>query len=151
MKVINAGVSGDTTRGGKSRVGWAIGGDKPDVAIVQLGGNDMLRGFTPNETRTNMDAILSQLKAAKITTVVAGMRAAPNLGPEYVEAFEGLYVTLAKKHGATLYPFFLEGVALDPELNQADGIHPNARGVAEIVRRFLPTILEVLESVKPAN
>ena len=138
-KVINAGVSGDTTRGGRSRLGWALA-DKPDIVVVQLGGNDMLRGIDPKSTRENLDAILKELGDKGVVAIIAGMRAAPNLGPKYVAAFDAIYPALAKKHGVTLYPFFLDGVAMDPALNQSDGIHPNAKGVDELVRRFLPTM-----------
>lgn len=142
-KVINAGVSGDTTQGGKSRLTWALA-DEPDVVVVELGANDMLRGLDPVQAKKNLDAIVTELRKRKISVILAGMRATPNLGPKYVETFDGLYPELAKKHDAELYPFFLEGVAMKPKLNQADGLHPNAQGVDEIVRRFLPVMKKVL-------
>jgi acyl-CoA thioesterase-1 len=139
-QVLDAGVSGDTTAGGLSRLDWALA-DKPDLVILELGANDMLRGTDPAETRANLDAMLAKLKAAKVGVLLAGMRAAPNLGAEYATAFEGIYRDLAAKYDVPLYPFFLEGVAADPTLNQPDGIHPNEAGVAEIVRRILPQVL----------
>lgn len=143
VRVINAGVSGDTTQGGLNRLSWALS-DKPDLVIVELGANDMLRGLDPGQTRKNLDAILRRLKKAKHRVILAGMRAAPNLGPRYVRAFDGLFPQLAKKHDVAIYPFFLEGVALKPMLNQPDGMHPNARGVGVIVKRILPTVKKAL-------
>jgi len=139
--VIDGGVSGDTTAGGLSRLDWALA-DKPDLVIVELGANDMLRGIDPAETRANLDAMLAKLKAAKTRVLLAGMRAAPNLGADYAGTFEAIYRDLAAKYGVALYPFFLEGVAADPSLNQPDGMHPNEAGVAEIVRRILPHVLD---------
>jgi acyl-CoA thioesterase-1 len=139
-EVIDAGVSGDTTAGGLSRLDWALA-DNPDLVIVELGANDMLRGTDPAETRANLDAMLARLKATKARVLLAGMRAAPNLGADYAAAFESIYRDLAAKYDVPLYPFFLEGVAADPKLNQPDGMHPNEAGVAEIVRRILPHVL----------
>jgi acyl-CoA thioesterase-1 len=138
--VIDAGVSGDTTAGGLARIDWALA-DAPDLVILELGANDMLRGLDPAETRANLDAMLAKLRAAGARVLLAGMRAAPNLGPDYGDAFERTYAELAEKYEVSLYPFFLEGVATDPKLNLADGMHPNAAGVAEIVRRILPHVL----------
>lgn len=139
-EVIDAGVSGDTSAGGLARLEWALA-DRPDLVILELGANDMLRGIDPAETRANLDRILSRLRAAEARVLLAGMRAAPNLGSDYGGQFERIYPDLAAKHGVPLYPFFLEGVAADPNLNLADGLHPNAAGVAEIVRRILPHVL----------
>ncbi len=139
-EVFDAGVSGDTSAGGLARLEWALA-DRPDLVILELGANDMLRGVDPAETRANLDAILSRLRAAEARVLLAGMRAAPNLGADYGGDFERIYPDLAAKHGVPLYPFFLEGVAADPSLTLADGLHPNAAGVAEIVRRILPHVL----------
>jgi acyl-CoA thioesterase-1 len=149
-KVINAGVSGDTTAGGRARLdwslaGWAAGAGR-QLVILELGANDMLRGIEPVETRNNLDAMLSRLQASGATVLLAGMRAAPNLGPDYRAAFDAIFPELAEKHGVALYPFFLEGVAARPDLNQPDGLHPNAAGVAEIVRRILPHVVAALEA-----
>lgn len=139
-EVLDGGVSGDTTAGGLSRLDWALA-DKPDLVILELGANDMLRGTDPEETRANLDAMLAKLKAAKARVLLAGMRAAPSLGADYALAFEAIYRDLAAKYDVPLYSFFLEGVAADPKLNQPDGLHPNEAGVAEIVRRILPHVL----------
>ncbi len=139
IKVMNGSISGDTTAGGRARLGWALS-SKPDYVIVELGGNDGLRGLDPAETRANLKAILARLREKKIPVLLAGMKAPRNLGPEYEQAFNDAYPALAKRYGALLYPFFLDGVALDPKLNQPDLIHPNARGVAVIVQRILPFV-----------
>ena len=139
-EVIDAGLSGDTTAGGLARLDWALA-DKPDLVILELGANDMLRGLDPAETRANLDAMLAKLRSAGPKVLLAGMRAAPNLGPDYGGAFERTYGDLAQKYGVPLYPFFLEGVATDPKLNLSDGLHPNEAGIAEIVRRILPHVL----------
>lgn len=144
IAVVNAGLSGDTTAGGLARLEWSLS-DDPAVVIIVLGGNDMLRGLDPAATRTNLDAIITQLKRRNVTVMLTGMLASRNLGPEYVAAFDGLYPALAKKHDIDFYPFFLEGVALDPALNLSDGLHPNADGVDEIVRRILPFVTDMLE------
>ncbi|HEX6102487.1 MAG TPA: arylesterase [Alphaproteobacteria bacterium] len=139
-RVIDAGVSGDTTAGGLARLDWALA-ERPDLVILELGANDMLRGVDPAETRANLDAMLAKLRAAGPKVLLAGMRAAPNLGPDYAGAFEKAYADLAAKYAVPLYPFFLEGVATDPKLNLPDGLHPNEAGVREIVRRILPHVL----------
>jgi acyl-CoA thioesterase I len=141
VRVSSAGVSGDTTAGGRARLAWALGAsaqEQPDAAIVELGANDALRGIEPEVTAQNLDAILTELSRRGIPVLLAGMRAPPNLGPEYGRRFDAIYPRLAQAHGVALYPFFLEGVAAVPRLNQDDGIHPNAEGVAEIVRRITP-------------
>ena len=144
VSVINHGVSGDTTAGGLERIDWMLA-DKPDIVLVELGGNDALRGSDPAGTERNLDAILAKLKAAGVTVWLAGMLAPRNFGPEYAAQFDGLYKKLADKHGVPLYPFFLDGVARDPAFNQPDGIHPNPRGVDIIVERLMPFITKNLD------
>lgn len=141
--IANAGVSGDTTAGGRARLDWVLA-DKPDLVIVELGANDGLRGLDPAKTYQNLDDILTRLAAAGVRILLAGMYAPPNLGPEYGAAFDAIYPRLAERHGVAFYPFFLEGVATDPALNQHDGIHPNAAGVAAIVGRIAPYVLALL-------
>lgn len=143
VEVINGGVSGDTTAGGLARLDWALA-DNPDLAIVELGANDGLRGIDPAATEANLDAILTRLDAAGVEVLLTGMLAPPNLGREYGAEFDGLFPRLAEKHGVAFYPFFLAGVAARPDLNQADGIHPNARGVGVIVERLLPYVTTLL-------
>jgi len=142
-KVINGGVSGDTSAGGLARVDWLMA-EKPDLVIVELGANDALRGLDPVDTRRNLDDVIARIQKAGATVVLAGMKAPPNLGSEYTAEFDRIFPELAKQHKVTLYPFFLDGVAADPALNQADGIHPNAKGVTVIVERMLPTLLHAL-------
>jgi acyl-CoA thioesterase-1 len=142
-RVINGGLSGDTSAGGLARLDWALE-PKPDFALVELGANDGLRGLDPAQTRANLDAILIKLKAKGVPVLFAGMYAPPNMGPDYGKAFNALYPELAQKHGVLFYPFFLDGVAADPSLNQPDGIHPNAKGVDIIVERILPHVLKLV-------
>lgn len=137
--VLDAGVSGDTTAGGRSRLAWSLA-DKPTHVIVALGGNDLLRAIDPKDTRANLDAILAELKRRNIPTMLVGMMAPANLGRAYAADFDPIYPELAKKYGARLYPFLLDGVALDAKLNQQDGIHPNAQGVRVIVDRLAPQV-----------
>jgi len=146
IRMVNAGVSGDTTAGGRARLGWSLSGADglPDMMIVALGGNDALRGLSPVQARENIDAILAELKRRNIKVLLAGMMAPPNLGVEYGDALTALYRELATKHGVPLYPFILDGVAADPALNQHDGIHPNTRGHAIIARRIEPYVRAVL-------
>ena len=118
--------------------------DDVDAVIVELGANDALRGLPPPQARAALDGILARLAEKGRPTLVAGMRSPPNMGPDYVSAFDGMYPELAKKYQAILYPFFLDGVAAEPRLNQADGIHPNAEGVAVIVRAFRPHVVAAL-------
>jgi acyl-CoA thioesterase-1 len=141
--VINGGVSGDTSAGGRARIDWALA-DKPDLVVVGLGANDALRGLDPAVTRANLDAILGTLKQRGIPALLVGMYAPPNLGRDYGERFKAIYPDLARKYDVPLYPFFLEGVALDPKLNQGDGMHPNAQGVAVMVRGILPYVTPLL-------
>ncbi len=143
VRVLASGVAGDTSAGGRARLAWSLA-DRPDAAIVELGANDGLRGIDPASTYDNLDAILTELKRREIPVLLAGMYAPPNLGREYGEAFDGIYPRLAARHGVVLYPFFLDGVAVEPRLNQADGIHPNADGVAVIVERILPYVMKLL-------
>jgi len=147
VRVINAGVSGDTTAGGLSRLSWALA-DEPHLVIVELGGNDALRGLPPEETAANLDAILRQLKAAGVSVILAGMQAPHNMGTTYTTAFDRIFPLLAQKHQVAFYPFFLAGVALDPSLNQSDGIHPNTAGVAVIVDRMLPLVTSTLRKLQ---
>lgn len=142
--VVNGGVSGDTTAGGLARLAWMLADPAPQAVIVELGANDGLRGLDPNATRANLDAILARLAERKIPVLLAGMRAPPNLGIEYGAAFESVFSEIAKKHDAIFYPFFLDGVAAVPELNQGDRIHPNARGVEVIVARIMPSVEALL-------
>jgi acyl-CoA thioesterase-1 len=146
-KVVDGGVSGDTTEAGKARLGWTLDGleRKPDLVILELGANDMLRGLDPELTETNLDAMLSELKRRQITVLFAGMRAAPNLDPAYISKFEGIYPSLARKHGEAIYPFFLEGVAAQQGLVQADGMHPTFAGVKIIVTGITPDVKQALK------
>ena len=142
-KVINAGVSGDTTAGGLARLDWVLK-DDPDAVIVELGANDGLRGLDPSESYANLDAIVTKLRKRDIKVLIAGMLAPPNLGKEYGAAFNAIYPRLARIHSVALYPFFLDGTAGNRELTQADGLHPTADGVAAIVQRILPYVLKLL-------
>lgn len=143
VTVLNGGVSGDTTAGGRARLSWLLaagrGGD-PDAAIVALGANDALRGIAPEVAYANLDAIVGELRGRGVRVLLAGMKVPPNLGRDYGAEFEAVYQRLARKHGVPLYPFFLDGVATVPDLNQLDRVHPNARGVEEMVRRILPQV-----------
>jgi acyl-CoA thioesterase-1 len=147
VEVINAGVSGDTTAAGLERLRWAVP-DKTDAVIVELGANDALRGLDPAKAKANLDSIVTAVKAGGTDVLLAGMLAPANMGADYARTFDAIYPALAKKHGVLLYPFFLDGVALDAQLNLSDGMHPNPRGVAEIVRRILPTVEELIARVR---
>lgn len=154
VTIVEAGVSGDTTAGGLARLPWVLGSapaEQPDAVLVELGGNDALRGFDPQTTEGNLDRLLAILGERGIPVLLAGMRAPPNLGADYVGAFDSIFPRLAKKHNVMLYSFFLEGVAGNAALNQADGIHPNASGVKVIVERILPAVRSLLNSVKPTE
>ena len=137
--IANAGVSGDTTSGGLSRLDWSIP-DGTQLVILELGANDMLRGIGPDITEKNLDAMLARLKERNIPVLLAGMRAAPNLGPDYQAAFDAIFPRLAEKHGVALYPFFLDGVAADRAYLLEDGMHPNAAGIDRMVEKVLPEI-----------
>ncbi len=147
VEVLNAGVSGDTAADGLARYGWAVPADA-DALVVELGANDMLRGLKPEATRAALSAILDKARAAHSPTLIAGMRAAPNLGAEYDRAFDAIYPALSKAYDVALYPFFLDGVAGDPKLNQPDGLHPNSEGIEVIVERIAPSVEEILNEVK---
>ena len=150
VEVLNGGNSGDTTAAGLARLDWALA-DQPDAVIVELGANDGLRGIDPNSTYANLDAILARLAAEDLPILFTGMLAPRNLGSDYAEAFDAVFPALAEKHGVAFYPFFLDGVAVEPHLNQADGIHPNAAGVAEIVKRILPQVVSLLETLQASS
>jgi acyl-CoA thioesterase I len=145
-RVHNAGVSGDTSAAGKARLGWVLAGlkIKPDLVILELGANDMLRGLSPAQTRANLEAILAELKRRNIRVLIAGMRASPNMGKGFQAQYDPLFGALAKKYGAGLYPFFMNGVAANRRLLIADGLHPNPQGVALIVRGILPQVTAAL-------
>jgi acyl-CoA thioesterase-1 len=147
VEVTNAGVSGDTTAGGLERVAWAVP-KGTDAVILELGANDALRGLDPAQAKANLDKILTHVKATGAEVLLAGMLAPRNWGEKYTQAFDVIYPALADKHGTLLYPFFLEGVMADTRLNLRDGLHPNAKGVAEIVRRILPTVEELIARVR---
>lgn len=144
VKVINAGVSGDTAADGAARLDWALA-EPVDAVIVELGANDALRGLPVAQAEQALDQLLTALEQKKLPTLLAGMKAPPNLGADYQIAFDGMYQRLAAKHPQVLlYPFFLDGVAADPKLNQADGMHPNPAGVDVIVARILPSVEQLL-------
>jgi len=150
VSIDNAGVSGDTTAGGRARLDWALA-DRPQYAIVELGANDALRGIDPGAAEANLDAILTVLDARGIRVLLAGMLAPPNLGRDYGDAFKAIYPRLAARHHALLYPFFLDGVAGDAALTQADGLHPTAAGVDVIVARIAPYVEKLLREPPAAD
>jgi len=143
VRIINAGVSGDTSMAGRDRLEWALD-DNVSAVIVELGANDALRGLRPQDTRTALEDIISVLQSRNLPVLVAGMKAPRNLGPDYVGAFDPVFADVAQKHNALLYPFFLEGVAADPALNQTDGLHPNRKGVDKIVSKILPSVEQLI-------
>jgi acyl-CoA thioesterase-1 len=144
--VADGGVSGDTSEAGKARLGWTLDGleRKPDLVILELGANDMLRGLDPDVTARNLDAMLEELKRRQITVLFAGMRAAPNLDPAYVARFDAIYPELARRHGVATYPFFLDGVVAERGMQQADGMHPTFVGVKRIVTGITPAVKQAL-------
>jgi acyl-CoA thioesterase I len=148
--VINAGVAGDTTADGLSRLDWSLA-DDPTVVIVELGGNDALRGLDPAATKKNLDKILTRLQQQHRGILLAGMLAPPNLGSDYSASFNPIFPDLARQHDVTFYPFFLDGVAGNPALVQADGIHPTAQGVAIIVQRILPSLHEAIDKARATD
>ncbi|PKR88171.1 arylesterase [Pleomorphomonas diazotrophica] len=150
VDIVNAGVSGDTVADGLARLDWALA-DGADGVIVELGANDMLRGHDPALVRDSLDELLSRLKDTHVPVLLAGMRAAPNLGADYAARYDPIFPELAEKHGALLYPFFLDGVAGDASLNQADRMHPNAAGVDVIVERILPSVEALIERIKSGS
>lgn len=145
-RVHNAGVSGDTTAQGRARLNWVLAALKvrPDLVIVELGANDMLRGLDPGKAEANLDAVLAELARRRIPVLLAGMVAAPNLGPEYGRLFNPIYSRLAKKYRVPLYPFFLQGIVSDRSLHIGDAIHPNKAGVSVIVGSILPQVKPLL-------
>ncbi len=143
-QVVNAGVSGETTAGGVRRVSWVLN-NKPAIVILELGGNDGLRGLSLQETKANLERIIQQLQQASVTVVLAGMKLPPNYGQDYTGGFEALYQALAKQYRLKMIPFFLDGVAGSSSLNQADGIHPTGEGYRLIVERVFPTLKPLLE------
>lgn len=145
VKVINAGVSGDTTSGGLARLDWTLQVNQPDYVILELGANDMLRAVDPALTKASLDKMLSTLQQKKIPVLLAGMKATTNLGPSYVTTFDNIYPALAKKYHVAYYPFFLDGVALHHELLQDDGMHPSPAGVATIVDKITPSVEKLLK------
>ena len=147
VEIINAGVSGDTTAAGLERLRWAVP-ERTDAVILELGANDALRALDPGRAKANLEKIITTLKAGGAEVMLAGMIAPRNLGEEYMRTFNGMYPELAQKHGLILYPFFLDGVALDGGLNLGDGLHPNPKGVAEITKRILPTVEELIARVR---
>jgi acyl-CoA thioesterase-1 len=144
-RVVNAGVSGDTTAGGLARLDWALA-DKPDLVILALGANDALRGIDPSTVRDNLDKMIAKLEATGAKVLLLGMLAPPNWGAEYKRAFDRIFPELARTHHLPLYPFFLEGVAMQPDLNQPDGLHPNERGVAVLVDKIAPVVAGLIGS-----
>jgi acyl-CoA thioesterase I len=153
VEIADAGVSGDTASDGLSRLDWSVPADT-DAVILELGANDMLRGLDPKLTRAVLAQILTRLTARHIPVLLCGMRAAPNLGEDYARAFNPIFSELAANYAAknvVLYPFFLDGVAADPKLNQADGLHPNAAGVSIVVARILPKVEELIARVHLRN
>jgi acyl-CoA thioesterase-1 len=146
VEITNAGVSGDTATAGLDRLDWSIP-DGTDGVIVELGANDMLRGVDPAVPRRAIETIVTRLKARGIPVMLAGMYASRNLGPDYIQKFDGLYQDIANRHGLVLYPFFLDGVAGERSLNLQDGIHPTAKGVEIIVARILPTVEKFLATL----
>jgi acyl-CoA thioesterase-1 len=144
VSIADAGVSGDTTSGGLSRLDWSVPGGT-DLVILELGANDMLRGLSPAIAEQNLDAMMASLQKRGIAIVLAGMQAAPNLGPDYASAFNGIFPKLAQKYDAPLIPFFLEGVAANPSLQLDDGLHPNAAGVDRMVEVALPIVEPMLK------
>lgn len=147
VTIINAGVSGDTSAGGRARLGWALV-DHPRGLIIELGANDGLRGLDPEQTHENLDAIISEAKAKNMQILLTGMLAPPNLGPEYGAEFNQIYSDLAKQHQVALYPFFLDGVVANPTLNQDDGMHPNPDGVQIIVEKIMPAVKALIRAIK---
>lgn len=145
VRMVNAGVSGDTAAGGRARLEWSLG-ERPDAAILELGANDGLMGRDPGAMEADLDAMLAAFAEHDVPVLLAGMRAIANYGPGYARAFDAVFPRLAAKHGVPLYPFLLEGVVLKAHLNQDDGIHPNALGVREIAARMYPMVRDLVET-----
>lgn len=149
VTIVDAAVSGDTAAGGRARLDWALG-DNPDCAIVELGANDGLRGSDTGQMQANLAAILDTLAARRLPVLLAGMLAPPNYGRAYTDSFRAVFARLGQRPGVLFEPFFLEGVAADRSLNQADGMHPNAEGVRRVVARILPLVEQLIARVPPA-
>ena len=149
ITLIDAAVSGDTSAGGRARLDWALGDAGADAAVVELGGNDGLRGTDPHELEANLSAILDSMAARRIPVLLTGMYAPPNLGADYERQFRAVFDRLGQRPGVLYDPFFLQGVARDPALNQADGIHPNPAGVKLVVARLLPLVDRLLDGARP--
>lgn len=143
VEIIGAGVSGDTTSGGLARLDWSVP-DDIDAVIVELGANDAMRGIPAEKADTNLNAILEKLSNRKIKVLITGMLAPPNMGADYGKKFNGIYPALAQKYDALLYPFFLDGVAAQADLNLSDGIHPNEKGIDIIVERIMPMVEKLI-------
>ncbi len=149
VTIVDGAVSGDTSAGGRARLDWSLG-DGTDAAIVELGANDGLRGLDPKDMESNLAAILDELAAKHIPVLLTGMYAPPNLGPDYQKAFRAVFDKLGKRAGVLYYPFFLDGVALHPNLIQQDNLHPNSEGVKQEVERILPMVEQLLAEIHPA-
>ncbi len=150
VRVVNAGVSGDTTAGGLARLDWVLA-DKPDLVILALGANDALRGIDPATVRANLAAMIAKIQASGAKLLLLGMLAPPNWGKAYDEAFDRIYPDLARARDVPLYPFFLKGVAMNPALNQPDGLHPNAKGVGVLVDHIAPLVARLAASLPQAK
>jgi acyl-CoA thioesterase I len=150
VTITNAGVSGDTTSGGLSRIDWSVP-DGTDGVILELGANDALRGIAPEQSEKNLDSMLSRLKERKIPVLLIGILAPPNMGGDYAEKFNPIYTRLSEKYSTPLYPFFLDGVATVNGMQLEDGMHPNAKGVAVMVERSLPLVEAFLGDISSAN
>jgi acyl-CoA thioesterase-1 len=150
VTIVNAGVSGDTASGGLDRLDWSVP-DGTDAVILELGANDALRGLDPAVTKSALETILRKLADRHIPVLLAGMQAPRNLGADYARDFDAIYPALASTHPVVFYPFFLDGVAADPRLNQADGLHPNVAGVDVIVARILPQVEELITRARAAR
>ena len=150
VTIIDGAVSGDTSAGGRARLDWTLGDGGADLVLVELGANDGLRGVDPKEMEANLTAILDTLAARHIPVLLTGMYAPPNLGPDYQDAFRAVFDRLGKRPGVLYDPFFLEGVAMHPNLIQADGLHPNVEGVKVEVARLLPMVKQLLSETHPA-
>lgn len=144
VRVENAGVSGDTTSGGLARLDWSVG-DDVDLVILELGANDALRGIPPEITRKNLDEMIRRLRERDVEILLAGMVSPPNMGDAFAREFNAIYGELAERHGVALFPFFLDGVAADSALLLADGMHPNAEGVARMVDNMLPQVIDIMD------
>ncbi|MDD9911247.1 MAG: arylesterase [Ahrensia sp.] len=148
VEIVGAGVSGDTTSGGLARLDWSVP-DGTDGVLLELGANDALRGLPPETTRENLDAMITRLQERGIKVLLAGMLAPPNMGEDYASAFNPIYAELAEEQGVALYPFFLDGVAGEANLNLGDGIHPNPVGIKVIVRKIMPTVERFIQDMRP--